>query len=222
MLHGGRVLRRACHEGSGVQTRAFTYSNPRTLRRHCPRWRRRCGRINFQGLRQNSAERSARRHARQVQLTPKPASIGRSSDRRDVDDAGATSGPTCRSAAMPPSLEPSNHRAQEKSSHFRESADCTTAIRGPRDCRTSIWPPQDAPDLQRGPRRSSYSEPGVGCVGCNPSSVNLQGDSVKISKEYLTVVALASTGDGRGPDGRVNWPVIATKQTGVPAGSPTS
>ena len=25
-------------------------------------------------------------------------------------------------------------------SHFRESADCTTAIRAPRDCRTSIWP----------------------------------------------------------------------------------
>jgi hypothetical protein len=41
-----------------------------------------------------------------------------------------------------PSGEPSNHRAQEKSSHFRESADCTTAIRGPPDCRTSIWPPE--------------------------------------------------------------------------------
>ncbi|HSY21805.1 MAG TPA: integrase core domain-containing protein [Polyangiaceae bacterium] len=29
-----------------------------------------------------------------------------------------------------------------EASHFRESADCTTAIRGPPDCRTSIWPPQ--------------------------------------------------------------------------------
>jgi hypothetical protein len=67
-----------------------------------------------------------------------------------------------------------------------------------------------------------YSEPGVGCVGCNPFSANLQGDSVKISKAYLTDVALASTGPGDGPDGRVNWPVAVTKQTGVPAGSPRS
>lgn len=36
VIHGGRVFRCARHEGSGVQTRAFTYSNPRTLRRHCP------------------------------------------------------------------------------------------------------------------------------------------------------------------------------------------
>jgi hypothetical protein len=52
--------------------------------------------------------------------------------------------PTWRSAAMPRSREPSNHRAQGKSSHFRESAACTTAIRGPRDRRAGIWPRQVA------------------------------------------------------------------------------
>lgn len=36
VIHGGRVFRCARHEGSGDQTRAFTYSKPRTLRRRCP------------------------------------------------------------------------------------------------------------------------------------------------------------------------------------------
>jgi hypothetical protein len=36
VIHGERVVRRARHEGSGVKTRAFTYSNLRTLPRRCP------------------------------------------------------------------------------------------------------------------------------------------------------------------------------------------
>jgi phage-related protein len=62
VIHGRRVARCARHEGSGVQTRAFTYSETRTLRRRRPRWRRRCRTINVLGVRQNSAERDWRRH----------------------------------------------------------------------------------------------------------------------------------------------------------------
>jgi hypothetical protein len=40
VTHGGRVFRRARHEGSGDQTRAFTFSiDPLLLRRRRPRWR---------------------------------------------------------------------------------------------------------------------------------------------------------------------------------------
>jgi len=39
LTHGGRVLRRVRHEGPGVQTRAFTFSDHRVLRRQRPRWR---------------------------------------------------------------------------------------------------------------------------------------------------------------------------------------
>jgi hypothetical protein len=62
-----------------------------------------------------------------------------------------------------------------------------------------------------------YSELGVGCVGVAPLSVSLHGDSVKITKEYGYVVALDPGGEGT-----VTSPFIATKQTCVPAGSPTS
>ncbi len=62
VVHGGRVFRCARHEGSGVQTRAFTYSNLRRLRRRRPGCRRRGGPIKFHAVRQNSAERDARRH----------------------------------------------------------------------------------------------------------------------------------------------------------------
>jgi hypothetical protein len=57
----------------------------------------------------------------------------------------------------------------------------------------------DAPDLRRGQRRCSYLEPGVGSVGSAPLSVTLQGDSVKITKEYGYVVVLASTAIEDGP-----------------------
>jgi hypothetical protein len=61
-----------------------------------------------------------------------------------------------------------------------------------------------------------YSESRVGCVALAPSSIALHGDSVKIAKEYGYVVL-----DPDGPD-TVTAPLIATKQTGVPAGSRTS
>jgi hypothetical protein len=41
-------------------------------------------------------------------------------------------------------------------------------------------------DARRDARARPYSSPGVGCVDCNPPSVNLRADSAKISKEYLT------------------------------------
>jgi hypothetical protein len=45
---------------------------------------------------------------------------------------------TCRSTATRQSRAPSNRRAQAKSSHFRASAGCTTAIRGLRDPSASV------------------------------------------------------------------------------------
>lgn len=60
--------------------------------------------------------------------------------------------------------------------------------------RRTIWirrgPLLPGPRPSRGPRRSTYSEAGVGSVGVAPLSVSLHGDSVKIAKEYGYAVAL--------------------------------
>jgi len=73
------------------------------------------------------------------------------------------------------SREPSNHRVQDKSSHFRESAACTTAIRGPRDRRAGIWPPE-----------GQYDNGALPYVSMFP-----KGDSVHY---YLVEVHQASSG----------------------------
>jgi hypothetical protein len=53
----------------------------------------------------------------------------------------------------------SNHRAQGKSSHVRESASSTTAIRRPRDRRAGIWPPTRGPARGTGRFVPSAVEP---------------------------------------------------------------
>jgi hypothetical protein len=69
------------------------------------------------------------------------------------------------------------HRAVAARPPIRHSA------RGPRQRRRHWLVGRDA---RRDARARPYSSPGVGCVGCNPPSVNVRGDSAKISKEYLT------------------------------------
>jgi len=62
VTHGGRVLRCARHEGSGLITRAFTFSDVRVLRHRRPSGRRRARPITPRVVRHFHADPGRRRH----------------------------------------------------------------------------------------------------------------------------------------------------------------